>query len=76
LYISTKIIRRRLTALGKNISVGPDSVSGKILKLGWEAMISYLARLLDVTINNATISSDGKKAIVIPIYKGVTDRWS
>jgi hypothetical protein len=49
----------------------PDKVSGKILKLGGKAMIPYLAHLLDITINNATISSDWKKAIVIPIYKGV-----
>jgi hypothetical protein len=33
-------------------------------------MIPYLARLLDVTVNNATIPSDWKKAIVFPVYKG------
>jgi hypothetical protein len=37
--ISTKIIRKRLAVLGKNKSVGPDSVSGEIIKLGGEAMI-------------------------------------
>jgi hypothetical protein len=37
--INTKIIRKRLAVLGKNKSVGPDCVSGKILKLGGEAMI-------------------------------------
>jgi hypothetical protein len=30
----------------------------------------YLARLLDITINNATIPSDWKKTIVVSIYKG------
>jgi hypothetical protein len=68
--ISTKIVRKKLAAIGKNISVGPDSVSGEILKLGGEAMIPYLARLLNITIN-ATIPEDGKKAIVVPIYKEV-----
>jgi hypothetical protein len=67
---SAKIIRKRLAALGKNKSVGPDGVSGEILKLGGEAMIPYLARLLDVTINNATLPSDWKKAVVVPVYKG------
>jgi len=38
-----KIIRRRIKAIGKNKSVGPDWVSGEILKLGVEAMILYLA---------------------------------
>ena len=72
--ISTKTIRKRLAAIGKNKSIGPDGISGEILKLGGEAMIPYLARLLDVTINNATIPSDWKRAIVVPIYKGGTDR--
>jgi hypothetical protein len=43
--ISTKSIRKKLAAVGK--SVGPDSVPGEILKLGGEAMIPYLVRLLD-----------------------------
>jgi hypothetical protein len=33
-------------------------------------MIPYLARLLEVTINNGTLPSDWKMAIVVPIYKG------
>jgi hypothetical protein len=61
--VSTKIIRKRLTAK----SVGPDGISGEILKLGGEAMIPHLARLLVVTFNNAAILSDWKKAIVVPM---------
>jgi hypothetical protein len=56
--VSTKISRKKLAAIGKNKSVGPDSVSGEILKLGVEAMIPYLARVLDITVNNATLPSD------------------
>jgi hypothetical protein len=59
--ISTKVIRKKLATAGKNKSVGPDCVSGDILKLDGEAMIPYLARLLDITVNNATIPSDWKK---------------
>jgi len=33
-------------------------------------MIQYLARFLDVTINNGTIPRDWKKATVIAIHKG------
>jgi hypothetical protein len=33
-------------------------------------MIPYPARLLDITVSNATILSDWKSAIVVPIYKG------
>jgi hypothetical protein len=68
--VLTKLIRTRSATIGKNKSVGPDGISGKILKLGGEAMIPYLARLLDVTVNNAAIPRDWKKAIVVPIYKG------
>jgi hypothetical protein len=49
--------------------LGPDSVSGEILKFGGEAMITYLGRLLDITINNDTNPKClEKKAIVVPIY--------
>jgi len=34
-------------------------------------MIPYLARLLDITMNNGTLPGDWKKATVIPIHKGV-----
>jgi len=33
-------------------------------------MISYLARLLDITMNNGTLPGDWKRATVIPIHKG------
>jgi hypothetical protein len=56
--------------IGRNKSVGPDGIPGEILKMGGEAMIPYLARLLDITINNGTIPRDWKTAIVIPVYKG------
>jgi hypothetical protein len=65
-----KIIRRRITAIRKNKSVGPDHVSGEILKLGGEDMIPYLARLLDITLNNGTLPGDWKRATVFPIHKG------
>jgi len=64
-----KIIRR-IGAIGKNKPVGPDRVSGEILKLGGEAMIPYHARLLDITMNNGTLPGDWKTGTVIPIHKG------
>jgi len=33
-------------------------------------MIPYLARLVDITMNNNAIPSDWKRAIVVPFYKG------
>jgi hypothetical protein len=68
--IKISIIRKRLAMIGRSKSVGPDGILGEILKMGGEAMILYLARLLDITINNGTIPGDWKKAIVVPIYKG------
>ena len=61
-------IRKRLAATGINKSVRPGGVPGKILKLGEEAMIPYLARLLDVTVNRDTTPGDCKRAIVVPLY--------
>ena len=68
--IKTSIIRKRLAMIRRNKSVGPDDIPGDILKMGGEAMISYLARLLDISINNGTIPGDWKKAIVVPVHKG------
>ena len=42
--------------IGRNKSVGPDGISGAILKIGGEATIPYLARLLDITINNGVMT--------------------
>ena len=51
-----------LGMIGRNKSVGPDGIPGAILKkMGGEAMILYLARLLDIRINNGTIPKDWKK---------------
>jgi hypothetical protein len=41
--IDKKIIRKRVGAIGKNKSIETYGISGKILKLGGEAMIPYLA---------------------------------
>ena len=65
-----KTSRKRLSASGKKKSVGPDGIPGVTLKLGGEAMIPYLASLVDVTLNNTSLPDDWRKAIVIPIFKG------
>jgi hypothetical protein len=51
----------RLAAIGRNKSIGPDGIPGDLLKLGGEAMIPYLERLLEITIKIVTIPSDWKK---------------
>jgi hypothetical protein len=68
--INTKFIRKILAKIGRNKSVGQDGIPGEILKLGGEAMTPYLARLLEMSLNNATIPSEWKKVTVFPIYKG------
>jgi len=68
--IKPKVIRKRLAKIRRNKSVWPDGVPGEILKLGGDAM-TPLARLLEISLNNATIPSDWKKGT-----KGVTDRQS
>ena len=61
---------KRIAAIGKNKSVGSYGASGEIIKLGGEAMVSYLARLLYITMNNGTLPGDWKRVTVIPIHKG------
>ena len=68
--INTNLVRKRLSAIGRKKSVGPDGIPGEILKLGGEATSPYLARLLYITMNINVILGDCKKAIVVPIYRG------
>jgi hypothetical protein len=68
--INTKVIRKRLAKIGRKKSLGPDGVLGEILKLGGETMTLYLTRLLEISLNNATIPRDWKISTVVPIYKG------
>jgi len=68
--INTKVIRKRLAKIGRNKSVGPDGIPIEILKLCGEAMTPYIARLFEISLNNATIPSDREITTVVPIYKG------
>lgn len=68
--IDIKTIRRRIRAIGKNKAVGPDLIPGEIIKMGGEAMIPYLARLMEITTNNGTLPEDWKRATVVPVHKG------
>jgi len=56
--IDIKAIRRRIGAIGRKRSVGPDRIPREILKIGGEAMIPYLARLLEITMNNGVLPGD------------------
>ena len=69
LLLTLKLLEKNFK-IGRNKSVGADGVPREILKLGGEAMTPFLAILLEISLNNATIPSDWKKAIVVPIYKG------
>jgi len=68
--IVTKVIRKRLAKFERNKSVGSDGVPDEILKLGREVVTPYLARLLEISLSNATTPRDWKRATVVPIYKG------
>jgi len=39
-------------------------------------MIPYLARLLDITMNNGAVPGDWKRVTVIPIHNGANDHYS
>jgi hypothetical protein len=68
--IKIAIIRKRLAMIGRNKSVGHDGIPGAILKMDGGAMFPYVARLLDMMINNGTIPRDWKRDTVVPIHKG------
>ena len=67
--IIINIKRKQFSAIGRMKSVGPDGISGEILKLGGEATIPYFTRLLGIMMNNNAYPGNCIKAIVLPIYK-------
>ena len=67
-------MRKRLSAIGRKNSVVLDGIPGEILKLDGEAMIPYLARLLDIMMNNNAILGDWEKAVVVPFTKEEIDQ--
>jgi hypothetical protein len=68
--IHTKLLEQDKSKIGRNKSVEPNRIPGEILKLAREVMTPYLARLLEISLNNVTIPSDWKRVTVVPIYKG------
>ena len=38
--------------------------------MGGEAMIPYLVRRLEITMNNGTLPGDWRRATVVPVHKG------
>jgi len=75
LIINIQVIRKILGISGEK-SVMPDRFPCKILHLGWEAITPSRARLLEISLNNATIPRNWKIATVVHIYNGVIDRHS
>jgi hypothetical protein len=63
--IDIKIVRRMNRAISKMKLVGPDRISGEVLTLVGEAIIPYLAQLLDITMNDGTLPGDWKRATVV-----------
>jgi hypothetical protein len=52
----------RLSAIGKKKPVAPDGILGEILNSSKEAMITYIAKLLDILLNSTAIPGDWKKS--------------
>jgi len=73
--IFTKSIRKRLTKIRRKKSVGSDGFPAEIMKLGGETMTPYLSTFREISLNNATIPSEWKRATVVHIHKG-GDRWA
>ena len=49
--------------------MGTDRKSEEILKLWFETMFPYLARLLDITMYNDALPGDWKRATVMPVHE-------
>ena len=74
-FINTKVIRKNSKYLEKQISRA-RWIPGKILKSGGEGMPPYLARLLGISLNNATIPGDWKRPQCFLFTRWMNDQQS
>ena len=69
LQIDEKDVLKRLQYLDVNKSAGPDQIHGRVLKELASVVAAPLTEIYQKTLNEGTVPSDWKKAIVSPIYK-------
>ena len=59
----------RIKKLGADKAVGPDNISGRMLKLCADSIAPVLARIFNISIASGKLPMEWKTAHVVPVYK-------
>jgi hypothetical protein len=60
LLLTVKLLEKDEQKFGEKTSVEPDGIPGEILNLGGLVMNPFVARTLEISLNNTTIPRDWK----------------
>ena len=71
--INTDCIYQQLSRLNSNKSMGPDNISGRVLKECAISIAYHLHLLFNLSFKTGSLPADWKLAHIVPIHKGDKD---
>ena len=74
LEVSVEDVRKAVKKLKKGKSPGVDGITSEMLKYRSEALLEWLTRVCKVCVSEEKVLNDWVRAIVVPLYKGKSDR--
>ena len=66
---SSDMVLDRIQKLGADKVVGPDNISGHMLKMCADSIAAVLARIFNISIASGKLPMEWKTAHVVPVYK-------
>ena len=66
---SPDMVLDRIKKLGADKAVGPDNISGRMLKMCADSIAPVLARIFNISIASGKLPMEWKTAHVVPVYK-------
>jgi hypothetical protein len=70
--VTSSMVLRRIKQLSPDKAVGPDNISGRMLKLCAKNIAPILARIFNMSLSSGKLPMGWKTAHVVPVYKKVT----
>ncbi len=53
---------------------GPDGITAEMLKYGGEIVVDWMMWICNLALEQSKIPEDWRKAIIVPLYKGKSNR--
>ena len=74
---NSDMVLDRIKKIGADKAVGPDNISGRMLKMCVDSIAPVLARIFNIPIASSKLPMEWKTAHVVPVYKkgGIALHW-